>query len=183
MRKHTGRKIFVGATVVAGLLGALGVAQATAAPQVPTAGSFVNGDFEAGTLDGWTLSGTTSAQTPGRSGIWAAQLGATGATKGQSEMEQTFTAPAGATKLSVWYLVTCNGRVNGDYFTASLNDLSASGNGSVTMVPKTCTKDYTWTEVVVPVIEGHVYTLTLTNRDDNKAATATYTQIDDITLS
>lgn len=176
MRKLAGRKLIGGAVAalaLSGLFGAaLGVSEASAAVGI------TNGDFETGTLTGWTTSGTTSATSPGRSGVYAGQAGAVTPTKGASVLKQTFTVPTGATKLSVWYLLTCNS--SSDYFSASLSD--GTTKGTVTLASKLCTKNYTWTELTATVVAGKTYTLTLTNYDDNKAATPTYTQIDDVTL-
>ena len=182
MSKHTvnlGRRRTLGlrvasvVAVAAGLAASLGAGQAYAA-------SLSNGGFETGSLSGWTASGTTSTSaTNYRSGLYAAQLGSSLPTKGASSIAQTFTVPAGATQASAWYLMTCNSRL--DYLIISITDVSA--RRTTTLVNKVCTNNYTWTQVTAPVTAGKNYTWTFTNYDDNKAGTATYTDVDDVTVA
>jgi hypothetical protein len=171
-RRTFGLRVASVAVVAAGLAASFGAGHAYA--------SLSNGDFETGSLSGWTASGTTSTSaTNYRSGLYAAQLGSTLPTKGASSIAQTFTVPAGATQASAWYLMTCNSRM--DYLTISITDVSA--RRTTTLVSKICTKNYTWTQVTAPVTAGKDYTWTFTNYDDNKAGTATYTNVDDVTVA
>src|SRR5690348_103721 len=77
-----------------------------AAAAVPHASTITNGDFEAGSLTGWTSTGTTAVISSGaHGGTYAARVGST-SPSADSSIAQTFTAPAGATQLSFWYSVT-----------------------------------------------------------------------------
>src|SRR5262249_4175525 len=75
----------------------------------PSSGdAIVNGGFETGDFTGWTRSGTTSIVSgPVHSGTHAVLLGSANPTNGDSKVNQTFTAPTGATRLSFWYNVNC----------------------------------------------------------------------------
>ncbi|WP_078860775.1 phosphocholine-specific phospholipase C [Streptomyces rubellomurinus] len=146
------------------------------------AATLVNGTFEAGSLTGWTVAGSASATTTAtHSGTYAAMVGATTPTNGDSSVSQTFTAPSGTTRLSFWYRMTTNDTVAYDWATASLTD-NTTGT-STTVLPKTCTDTTSWAQVTAAVTAGHSYTLTLTNHDDNYSGDATYTLYDDVTLS
>jgi hypothetical protein len=63
----------------------------------------VNGGFAAGNLTGWTVAGSTGVSGVVHGGSFAAMLGATGPTNGDSSITQTMSAPSGATRLSLWY--------------------------------------------------------------------------------
>jgi hypothetical protein len=148
-----------------------------------------NGGFEtgggglfSGSLFGWNAAGTTSALIgAGHSGSFAAQLGSTGPTNGDSSIAQAFTAPATANTLSFWYDVTCPDTVTYDWATATLTDLTA--DTTTTVLPRTCVPNSGWTPVAAPVTPGHAYRLTLLNHDDDYAGDPTRTLFDDVTLS
>ncbi len=147
----------------------------TAAPS-----GIVNGGFEAGSLTGWTSAGTTAVVNTGaHSGADAAQVGGTSQTNGDSSISQTFTSPAGSTRLSFWYKNTCPDAVRYDWATATLRD-NTTGT-TTTMLPKLCTNNNTWVQTSATITAGHSYTLTLINHDDNYAGDATYTVFDDVT--
>jgi hypothetical protein len=144
-------------------------------------GSVFNGGFEAGNLSGWTASGAPSGvSSTAHSGSWAAMLGATSATNGDSSISQTFPVPAGSTTLSLWYQIHCPDTVQYDWATATLHDNTA--NTTTTILPKTCpTNVIHWVQVQSAVTAGHSYTLTLTSHDDNYPGDPTYTLYDDVT--
>src|SRR6266852_2295122 len=76
--------------------------------QAPVNNPLQNGDFETGTLTGWTSTGSTAVTTTTpHSGTYAAMLGLTSPTNGDSSIAQTFTAPTGSSTLSFWYRNVC----------------------------------------------------------------------------
>ena len=141
----------------------------------------VNGGFETGNLNGWTISGTASARTTPHSGTYSARVGSTSPTH-TSSIAQTFTVPAGRSVLSFWYREVCGDTVLNDWATATLRDNTAST--TATPLPHTCTNTGTWVQISAGVTAGHSYTLTLVNHDDNNWFNAsTYTYYDDVVLS
>ena len=147
-------------------------------PPPPPPNAIVNGGFETGTLSSWTASGTTAVTTGGHSGTYAARLGTTTPTNGDSSISQTFTAPAGSTKVSFWYKVTCPDTVTYDWATATLKDNTTAT--TTTVLAKTCTNSGTWVQNTSTITAGHSYTLTLTSHDDNYSSDPTYTLYDDV---
>ena len=149
--------------------------------QVTASASIANGGFETGTLTGWTPAGTAQAVTGGHSGAYAARLGSTAATNGDSTIAQTFTAQTGATALSFWYKVVCQDTITYDWASASLLDSTAGT--TVTVLPKTCSNSGAWAQATATVIPNHTYTLTLLSHDDGYAGDPTYTLYDDVVLA
>ncbi len=98
-----------------------------------------------------------------------------------SSASQTFTAPAGSSKVSFSYNVTCNDTVTYDWATATLKD-NTTGT-TATVLAKTCTLGNGWQTASGNLTAGHSYTLTLTNKDDNYPGDPTYTYYDDVTVS
>ncbi|MGZ6142014.1 MAG: hypothetical protein ACXWLM_01690, partial [Myxococcales bacterium] len=146
----------------------------------PPTGGITNGGFEAGSFTGWTRSGSTAITTVSHSGSYAALAGNTVATAGDSSLVQSFTVPAGATTLSLYYANNCPDTVTYDWVTITLKDTTAGTTR--TLVPKTCATSYVWTNVTASVTAGHAYTLTLTSHDDNWSTDPTYTLFDDVLL-
>jgi hypothetical protein len=148
----------------------------------PSTGGITNGGFETGTFSGWTTTGTATITTSGpHSGTYAAQLGATTPTNGDSTAAQTFTVPSGLGTLSFWYNLTCPDTLTYDWATATLKDNTA--NTTTTVLAKTCVASSGWKQVSTSVTAGHSYTLTLVSHDDNYPADPTYTRYDDVALS
>ncbi|GHE11842.1 exo-alpha-sialidase [Streptomyces alanosinicus] len=148
----------------------------------PALADVSNGGFESGSLTGWTSAGTTSvAGSAAHSGTYAARVGGTSPTSGDSSIAQTFTAPAGASQLSFWYSVTCPDTVTYDWATATLADTTAGT--TTTVLAKTCTNGQGWKQVASAVTAGHSYTLKLVSHDDNYAGDATYTLYDDVAFT
>jgi hypothetical protein len=178
------RPFRVACTLFAALAMTIAPSVAFAAPLLgqPTAASAItNGDFETGTLTGWTSTGVTAVVNSGaHAGSFAARVGST-APSGVSSIDQTFTVPTGSSQLSFWYNVTCPDTVTYDWATATLRDNTTAT--TTTPLAKTCTTGAGWKQVTSGVTVGHSYTLTLTNRDDNFAGDATYTLFDDIALN
>ena len=148
-----------------------------AAPPPPPTG-IVNGGFETGNLSGWSSAGTTAVVTGGRSGSYAARVGGTSPTNGDSNISQTFTAPAGSTKVSFWYKNICPDTVTYDWATATLHDNTAGTTS--TILGRVCTNNNTWVQITATITAGRSYTLTLISHDDNYAGDPTYTLFDDV---
>jgi hypothetical protein len=181
--------ISVGSTIAAGnysvtVRGNNGSAShSTALPVTVTAASsgIVNGGFETGRLNGWTSFGTNAIVSGGHSGTYAARVGGTSPTNGDSNISQTFTAPADGGQLSFWYNNKCPDTVTYDWAMATLRDNSAGATR--TILPKVCTNNNSWVRVSVGLTGGHSYTLTLVSHDDNYTGDPTYTLFDDVAIS
>jgi uncharacterized membrane protein len=144
-----------------------------------SATTIVNGDFETGDLTGWKSTGTTSVARPGHGGNFAAMLGSTSPTNGDSTISQTFTAPPGVYGLSVWYKETCPDTITYDWATATLRDNTAGT--TATLIGKMCANT-AWTNATSSLTAGHNYTLTLVNHDDNYPGDPTYALFDDVSI-
>ncbi|HZP29736.1 MAG TPA: hypothetical protein VFC99_12340 [Acidimicrobiia bacterium] len=140
----------------------------------------VNGTFETGTLSPWSVTGTASIGGSAHTGSYAAVVGSSSPTNGDSSIAQTFVSPAGGATLTFWYRVHCPDTVTYDWATVTLRD-NTTGT-TATMLGKTCTNRSAWRSANGTLAPGHSYTLTLTSHDDNYAGDATYTQYDDVTL-
>ena len=154
-------------------------AQATTSACTGGGNAFLNPGFEAGALTSWTATGAseTAQTTAAHTGTYGARLGLTTPTNGDSTISQTVTVPAGESKVTFWYKMTCPDTVTYDWFTATLKDNTTST--TTTVVAKTCTTN-SWTQVTAAATAGHSVTLTLTSHDDNYSADPSYTFVDDI---
>lgn len=144
-----------------------------------TSSGVINGGFETGNLNGWSISaGTAAVVSGGHSGSYATRVGSTSPTNGDSSITQTFTAPAGSNQLTFWYKMTCPDTVTYDWATATLRD-NTTGT-TTTILPKVCATSSTWVQDTATIVAGHSYTLTLISHDDNYVGDATYTLFDDV---
>ena len=140
-----------------------------------------NGGFETGTLSGWTSTGSAGVVSTPHSGSFAARLGGTAPTNGDSTLTQTFTAPQSSTaRLSLYYKVSCPDTLTYDWATVTIRDNTTSA--VTTVVPKTCTNSGQWVNASTNLSSGHGYTLTLLSHDDNYASDPTFTLFDDVSL-
>jgi hypothetical protein len=144
-------------------------------------GGIVNGGFETGTLSGWKPSGTppTVVSAGCHSGSYCAQLGSASPSQ-TSNITQKFAVSSAGT-LSFWYKVSCPDTVAHDWAIAKLKDNTTKT--VTTILPKTCSNTGSWAQVTQSLTAAHNYTLTLTNHDNNKPATATYTLYDDVAIA
>ena len=120
-------------------------------------GSLVNGGFESGGLGGWVSAGTADVTTMSvHSGIYAAQVGPSpNGSFEDSSITESFTAPSGATGVSLWYNETCQ---TYDSVSANLTDLT---NRSTTTFMDSCGSGQGWQQATGQVTAGHSYSLTL----------------------
>ena len=148
----------------------------------PPPGALANGDFEKGTLAGWTSAGTTAVvASPVHAGAWAARVGSTSPSL-DSSIAQTFAAPAGSSQLSFWFTVVCGGMVAYDWASATIRD-NATGV-TTTLFAHTCA-NAGWKQVTFDLTAsaGHSMTLTLASHDDNYPGDPTYTLYDDVVIT
>lgn len=143
-----------------------------------------NPGFEAGTLAAWTTAGAAiSTTTSSHSGGWAAQLGSSSPTSGDSTISQTFAMPTTASALNFWYAEQCPDSVARDWATAYLTDNTTGA--TITLLGKQCSNGIGWQFATASVSStaGHVVTLTLVNHDDASPGNPTFTSFDDVTIS
>jgi len=150
----------------------------SAPPPPPPPSPIVNGGFETGSLSGWTTTGATAVSTTAHTGSFSAMVGSGSPFNGDSSIAQTFTAPAGSTKLSFWYQVHCTDTVTFDWATATLKDNTT--NTTTAVLGRTCTNSGAWVQQTASITAGHSYTVTLIDHDDNYFADPTYTLYDDV---
>jgi hypothetical protein len=139
-----------------------------------------NGGFESG-LSGWTRAGSTArVSSPVHGGANAARIGSTSPSR-TSSLAQTFTVQSGQSQLSLWYRMTCRDPVTSDWFTVTLTDTTTGT--TTTPLGRTCATSGSFLQVTAPVIVGHTYRITMTNRDNHATGRATFTVVDDVAVT
>ncbi|WP_354643749.1 alkaline phosphatase family protein [Kitasatospora camelliae] len=146
-----------------------------------TPAGIVNGGFEYGTFNGWTRTGTTAVADVPHSGAYSGATGATTPTNGDSVLSQTFTAPPGASKLTIWWKGDCRDTVKYAWATVVVKH-NTSGT-TATPLPRTCIANGGWQQVTDTLTPGHSYTVQLVNHDDNYPGDPSITWFDDLTVS
>lgn len=118
----------------------------------------INGGFELGNMNGWSIQWPHTVTSPVHSGRYAAMLFWAHATDNAS---QTFVTASWATRLSFWYIANCG--TPGGWAGATLRDNVT--NVTTTVLPHTCSPTFSWQQVTVPVIPGRSYTFTFSSND------------------
>lgn len=145
-------------------------------------GGIVNGGFETGAFTGWTTAGTTSISTSSHTGTYAAMVGGSSPSNGDSRISQTFSAPNPTGPLTFWYKIVCPDTLTYDWASATLNDNTSAT--STTLLANTCTNGGAWVQSSsASLVAGHSHTLNLLSHDDNYASDPTYTLFDDVGLA
>jgi hypothetical protein len=139
----------------------------------------LNGGFESG-LSNWSTGGSvTSVGSPVHGGSTAVRVGSTNPS-GDSTIRQTVTV-TGNGQLSLWYRMVCDDRISFDWFDVSATDLTT--NQTTTVVRKTCHTSGSYEQASATLTTGHQYQIVVENRDDNHANDASYTYVDDVSLT
>jgi hypothetical protein len=156
---------------------------AITAPQPPPPNVVVNGGFETGNFSGWTTSGQqeTVVNSGAHSGSFAARLGGTSPTNGDSTMQQTVAVPSGSSTLSFWYQPHCPDTLTYDQQQMQIRSTS---NTVLATVLNVCSNSGAWTQVTFSMnaYAGTSVVLWFNSHDDNYPSDPTYTLFDDINL-
>ena len=145
--------------------------------------SLANGDFELGSLSGWTTTGAASVVSSGaHGGSFAARVGST-SPSGDSALRQAVVLPASSPQLSLWYQVFCPDTAAFDW--ASVTIRSAGGAVLAEPLANTCSSGAGWKQVTLDLskLAGQTVTLSLENHDDAAAGDPTYTLYDDVQIT
>jgi hypothetical protein len=165
---------------ITGTSGAL--SHATGVNLVVNPPGIVNGGFETGNFTGWTTSGQLETiVSPGHSGSYAAQLGGTSPTNGDSTMQQTVPVPAAGGTLSLWYQPHCPDTITYDQEQVQIRNTS---NNVLATLLNTCSNTGTWTQLTqdLSAWKGTTVVLWFNSHDDNYPSDPTYTLFDDINV-
>jgi hypothetical protein len=166
---------------ITGTSGAL--SHATGVNLVVNPPGIVNGGFETGNFTGWTTSGQLETiVSPGHTGNYAAQLGGTSPTNGDSTMQQTVPVPAAGGTLSLWYQPHCPDTITYDQEQVQIRNTS---NNVLATLLNTCSNTGTWTQLTqdLSAWKGTTVVLWFNSHDDNYPSDPTYTLFDDVAIT
>lgn len=185
--------LFSGGFLLSSLLGPLGCSAPNDAPDFDAevvsfdaSGLLVNGDFEAGTLAGWTKTGTAViANAVPHSGTYNGRVGGSNAPTGLHTLRQSFYVPENSTStLTLWAFFNAQNPQPGDYQRARL--LNSNGTVLVTLFSYSTSNTQTWTQYTHDVTPYAGTTITLqfeVQATQTGFSPATYLRIDDVSFS
>ena len=142
----------------------------------------VNGGFETGSFSGWTTAGQSeTVVTTSHTGTYAARLGTTTPTNGDSTMTQTITVPANAT-LSFWYNPHCPDTLTYDQQQVQVRN---TANATLATVLNVCDNSGVWKQVTFNMASyaNQPVVLWFNSHDDNYPSDPTYVVFDDISVT
>ncbi|MGH3737006.1 MAG: hypothetical protein ACRDT6_15545, partial [Micromonosporaceae bacterium] len=139
----------------------------------PPSNGIANGGFETGNLNGWTTTGTATVTSPGRSGSYAAKLGGT---RGTSSLSQTFTVPAGKSRVQLYFQ---GGNCSfGDTTTVTLVNNTTGFRQN--LIQQGCFNTSFWWQASSGVTAGGNYTVIVTQANTNGSSLV---RVDDVALT
>jgi hypothetical protein len=142
-----------------------------------------NGDFETGSLAGWTAGGVVSpvVSTTPHTGAYSAQLGSTSPFNGNSILQQTVVVPSGSPALTFWYQPHCPDTLTYDQIQMQIRSTAGANLATVLNV---CSNSGAWTQVSysMAAFAGQTVVLWLNVHDDNWPTDPTWALFDDVVL-